>query len=78
MTGRASAVSIHLPLLLSPLSPPLPLPMVSLLLCWLVEELESEYFQDIKVASQVDSDRITKRTSTYSLEGSTSSRETQN
>ena len=48
-----------------------------------VEELESEFFRDLEVASLVDSDRISKRVSTASLEGSSStasrdSKETQN
>lgn len=38
----------------------------------LVEELESNFHRDIEVASLVDSDRITKRISTASLEGSSS------
>ena len=37
-----------------------------------VEELESEFYRDIEVASLADSERITKRISTASLEGSSS------
>ena len=37
-----------------------------------VEELENEYHRDIEVASLVDSDRLNKRTSSVSLEGSSS------
>lgn len=37
-----------------------------------VEELESEFYRDIEVASLADSDRIAKRISTASLEGSSS------